>query len=105
MRPWGVDEVSQPVAMGDANQVDVSAWIESSSTSLMTTNVVVTVQTSSDLDNWTDTSFTITFTKAPDSGSVASSSSSQIAAPYVRLRYQGGGDEVMLGASIRRFKT
>lgn len=84
-------EVSQPIAMGDANQFQVNVWIESSSTLLGTFPVRATMQTSPDLDNWTDTYQEVTLSSAPSSGTASTDSYYTVADPYIRLRYQGGG--------------
>ncbi|MEZ4466608.1 MAG: hypothetical protein R3F43_19715 [bacterium] len=100
-------DVSQPLPLGDDNQVLLQAWIESSSTSLASTPVQVQLQTSSDLDNWTDRSgFVVTLSQAPAQGTYGTYGGSDLLqAPYIRLRFEGGGDDVLLGASVRLYRA
>ena len=58
-------EVSQPFAIGSANQIEIHAWIESAET-LASPYAVVQLQVSPDMDNFADKyGFTVTLTAAP----------------------------------------
>ena len=103
----GIDavEVSQPLAMGQFNQLQFNVWIESASTSLAANPVVVQAQTSMDLDTWTTvSSLSVSLSSAPKSGSDGSGGATDpVPGTFVRLMYEGGGAAVLLGASIRIF--
>lgn len=97
-------EVSQPVAMGEATRYQVQVWVESAAATMGGGNLVATAQTSPDLDNWTDTSDTITITQAPGSDTVETPVTAIIGAPYFRLHYAGANVDLLIGASLRLFK-
>ena len=100
------DEVSQPLPMGDYNMVQILVWIESKATGLGGDPVVARVQASPDLDLWENVSgASVSLSSAPKSATASSYSSLAITAPYIRVRYTGGGDDVLMGVSLRFSRT
>ncbi len=99
-------EVSQPFAIGSANQIEIHAWIESAET-LTSPYAVVQLQVSPDMDNFTDKfGFTVTLTAAPSNGTRATGGTyDQLTGAFIRLKLIGANVDVLLSASIRLFHT
>lgn len=91
-------DVSQPVALGTYNAVNIQATVDAASAGL-TSPITVTLQGSNDAENWADIS-------GYSLDQVALSTQFPVYAPYtlpcafVRLKYVGGGSNALLSASL-----
>ena len=93
--------------MGDANQLLVQVRVESGSAGTISSPPMALLQTSPDMENWTTHSFLqATLGYAPLSTTFETfGSSSQLAAPWIRVRYTGGSVAVVLSTIVRLFRS
>jgi hypothetical protein len=99
-------EVSQPLPVGSANQIEIHAWIESG-IAITSPAPVVQLQTSPDMDNFADKfGFNVTLYSAPGSDTRGSGGSyDQLTGNFIRMKAQGGNEDVLLSVSVRLFHT